>query len=197
MLERAHFAASGVHGVPEVVRHLVAVGGVGLQDSEALRVELFLRVLGHRLGLRIGSGHVAEDVLAERREPVGAGERDHRNAELLSARRRGQPFGDAEGPEDGDDPALGKLLDRLGRGVRLALRVDDLHLHLAAALQVEGEGDAVERLIRESLQVSRQRQDDADEIGAHSAPLRGLLHCAGAVRVRALRLRGEHVARQV
>jgi hypothetical protein len=119
------------------------------------------------------------------------------NAELLSARRRGQPFGDAEGPEDGDDPALGELLDRLGRGVRLALRIDDLHLHLAAGLQVQGEGDPVERLIRESFQVSRQRQHDADEIGAHAAPLRGLLHGAGALRVRALRLGGEHVARQV
>ena len=197
VLERAHLAAAGVDRVPEVARHLVAIGGVRLQDAEALCVQLLLRVLGHRFGLRVGGGHVAEDVLAERSEAVGARERDHRHAQLLRARRGGEPFGDAERPEDGDGSLLRELLDGVCGDVRLALGIHHLHLHLAASLQIESQGDSIQRLVGESLQVSGEGQHDADEIRPQRGALRRLLHRASAIGIRALTGGGEDVAGEV
>src|ERR1700686_1888609 len=197
-LERADRAAARIERIPEVGHHLVAVGRVGLQNAEAPRVQLLLRVVGHRLGLRAVGQHVAEHVVAHLGQVLGARERDHRHAELLRARGRGGGLGEPDGSEDGDHPVARQFVDRAGGAVRLVVRVLHLDPHGAVAEQVDAQGDGVEDGLGEDLEVAGEGQNDPDQVRLHRGGARG----QGGDRLRRLgdgagRLRGEDLLRQL
>src|SRR5207244_7535418 len=86
---RGHRRAARLERVPEVPGDLLAVAGAGLEDPEAAHAQLLLRVLRDGARLRAVRGHVAEDVLADLGQPLGARERPDGHAAPLRAHRRG------------------------------------------------------------------------------------------------------------
>ena len=167
MLVGAHLGAALVDGVPEGAGDLVAVRRIGGDDPEGVRVELLLRVLRDRPGSRALRQHVAEDVLADLGDALGRRERNDGDPDLLRAHRGRRALGEPDRSEDDDGPVLRQVVDRLRRSFRFPAGILHRHLHSAAVLQVDGEGERVEDLVAEGLEIAGQGQRDPDQGRLH------------------------------